>query len=70
MGSLARQIAKKLGAGLVVKAARNREKVKWLLETVGFDAAFNDEENNITGQLRQAVPNEIDVYFNNVGTEH
>ena len=36
----------------------------------GFDFAFNYRNGPVVDQLRQAAPDGIDVYFDNVGAEH
>jgi hypothetical protein len=69
VGSIAGQIAKLKGASLVVGSAGSDEKVRWLRE-IGFDAAFNYKADSVYRQLRQAAPDGIDVYFDNVGDDH
>jgi NADPH-dependent curcumin reductase CurA len=69
VGSLAGQIAKLRGAGRVVGSAGSAAKVKHLTEDLGFDAAFNYKDGPTRPQLRQAAPDGIDVYFDNVGGE-
>ncbi len=69
VGSLAGQIAKKLGAARVIGSAGSAAKVAYLLE-LGFDAAFDYHEGTVTEQLALAAPEGIDVYFDNVGGEH
>ena len=68
VGSIAGQIAKLKGASLVVGSAGSDEKVRWLRE-IGFDAAFNYKAGSVYRQLREAAPDGIDVYFDNVGGE-
>ena len=69
VGSMAGQIAKLKGAGRVIGSAGTDEKVRWLRE-IGFDVAFNYRSGSVLDQLRQAAPDGIDVYFNNVGADH
>jgi len=69
VGSVAGQIAKLKGAARVIGSAGTDEKVRWLYE-IGFDAAFNYKTAPVLGQLRQAAPDGIDVYFDNVGADH
>ncbi len=69
VGSLAGQIAKLRGAGRVVGSAGSAEKVKHLVEDLGFDAAFNYKDGATRAQLKQVAPDGIDVYFDNVGGE-
>jgi NADPH-dependent curcumin reductase CurA len=69
VGSIAGQIAKLKGASRVIGSAGSDEKVAHLLE-LGFDAAFNYKSGPVAQQLKQAAPDGIDVYFDNVGAEH
>ncbi|HET6479242.1 MAG TPA: NADP-dependent oxidoreductase, partial [Actinoplanes sp.] len=46
------------------------EKVRHLVEDLGFDAAFNYRDAPVRKQLREADPDGIDVYFDNVGGDH
>jgi NADPH-dependent curcumin reductase CurA len=69
VGSLAGQIARLRGAARVIGSAGSDEKVRWLAE-IGFDAAFNYKDAPVAAQLRQAAPDGIDVYFDNVGGDH
>ncbi len=69
VGSMAGQIAKLKGAARVIGSAGTDEKVRWLTE-IGFDAAFNYKAAPLFGQLRDAAPDGIDVYFDNVGGDH
>ena len=68
VGSVAGQIAKLRGCR-VIGAAGSAEKVKFLQEECRFDIAFNYKTAPIIEQLNQAVPDGIDVYFDNVGGE-
>ncbi|MBB5158102.1 NADP-dependent oxidoreductase [Saccharopolyspora phatthalungensis] len=70
VGSLAGQIAKLRGASRVIGSAGSAEKVRYLLDEVGFDAAFNYHDGPVAEQLNAAAPDGIDVYFDNVGGEH
>ena len=42
----------------------------YLLEELGFDAAFNYKDGPVPDLLRDAAPEGIDVYFDNVGGDH
>lgn len=68
VGSIVGQIAKIKGAR-VVGIAGSDHKVKYLVESLGFDAAINYKTENMNEALKQACPNGIDVYFENVGGE-
>lgn len=69
VGSAVGQFARHLGASRVIGSAGSEEKVARLKE-LGFDAAINYREGDLVGQLRQAAPEGIDVYFDNVGGDH
>ncbi|MFV2198582.1 NADP-dependent oxidoreductase [Nocardiopsis sp. LOL_012] len=70
VGSTAGQIARRLGATRVVGSAGGPEKKRRLLEDFGFDAAIDYREGDLEGQLAEAAPKGIDVYFDNVGGDH
>lgn len=70
VGSEVGQIAKLKGASRVIGSAGSDEKVKLLVEEYGFDAAFNYKNGDVTQQLKDAAPDGIDVYFDNVGGDH
>jgi NADPH-dependent curcumin reductase CurA len=68
VGSAAGQLASLLGAGKVVGSAGSAEKVRWVTEELGFDAAFNYRDGRVAEQLKEHAP--VDVYFDNVGGDH
>ncbi|WP_044339182.1 MDR family NADP-dependent oxidoreductase [Rossellomorea aquimaris] len=69
VGSVVGQIAKIKGAR-VVGIAGSDEKVSYLTNTLGFDEGINYKTtDNIYATLKEACPNGIDVYFENVGGE-
>ncbi|MEV5544852.1 NADP-dependent oxidoreductase [Streptomyces sp. NPDC052309] len=70
VGSQVGQIARLKGASRVIGSAGSDEKVKLLVEEYGFDAAFNYKSGPVSEQLREAAPDGIDVYFDNVGGDH
>ncbi|MFE3554725.1 NADP-dependent oxidoreductase [Streptomyces sp. NPDC059193] len=70
VGSLVGQFAKIKGASRVIGSAGSDEKVTLLTEKYGFDAAFNYKNGPVAEQLREAAPEGIDVYFDNVGGDH
>jgi hypothetical protein len=70
VGGAVGQIAKTLGASRVIGSAGSAEKVRHVVEDLGFDAAFSYRDGPVSGQLRKAAPDGIDVYFDNVGGEH
>ncbi|MCR8848987.1 NADP-dependent oxidoreductase [Rossellomorea sp. SC111] len=69
VGSVVGQIAKIKGAR-VVGIAGSDEKVSYLTDTLGFDEGINYKTtDNIYKTLKEACPNGIDVYYENVGGE-
>ncbi|MEU7475429.1 NADP-dependent oxidoreductase [Lentzea sp. NPDC042327] len=70
VGQLVGQIARLKGASRVIGSAGSPEKVEYLVEELGFDAAFNYKDGPVAPQLATAAPDGIDVYFDNVGGEH
>jgi hypothetical protein len=69
VGSLAAQIAK-LRGNRVIGSAGSADKVRFLLDELGLDAAFNYRDGPVREQLLAAAPDGIDVYFDNVGGDH
>src|SRR3954453_14291641 len=68
VGSVVGQLAKLAGLTVIGSAGTN-EKVSWLRK-LGFDAAFNYHDGDVTKQLAVAAPEGIDCYFDNVGGDH
>ena len=66
VGTVAGQLAKLRGCR-VIGSAGSAEKVRFLREECGFDAAFNYHEGPVREPLRLSAPDGIDVYFDNVG---
>ena len=70
VGSVVCQIAKLKGCR-VVGSAGSDEKVAWLLNEVGVDAAFNYKTvGDVIAAVGEHCPKGIDVYFENVGGVH
>jgi NADPH-dependent curcumin reductase len=71
VGSVAGQIAKirTRSPARVIGIAGGEEKCRWLVEELGFDAAIDYKTQDVRGALREAAPNGVDVYFDNVGGE-
>src|SRR6202453_470632 len=69
VGSIAAQIAKIKGC-YVVGSTGSDEKVRWLTDVAGIDAAFNYKQGPIRPALKALTPKGVDVYFDNVGGEH
>lgn len=70
VGSIVGQLARKLGAAYVVGSAGSPEKVSYLVDELGFDAAFDYHDGRVDRQLRQVAPAGVDLYFDNVGGDH
>ena len=67
VGSVAGQIAKLQGCR-VVGLAGSEEKCAWLTGALGFDAAINYKTcGDYEAAIREACPEGVDVYFDNVG---
>ena len=64
----------------VVGSTGSKDKVEWLLNQAKVDYAFNykklgagsedNSNNSISSELKDAFPNGIDLYFDNVGGRH
>ena len=64
------QIAKIKGCR-VLGSAGSDEKVAWLLDEAGVDAAFNYKKvDNLRAEIAKYCPEGIDIYFENVGGAH
>ncbi|SFJ09579.1 NADP-dependent oxidoreductase [Thermoflavimicrobium dichotomicum] len=69
VGMVAGQIAKIKGCR-VVGIAGSDQKVQYLTQELGFDAAINYKTTkDIRADLKEACPNGVDIYFDNVGGE-
>ena len=66
VGTIVGQIAKLKGCR-VIGIAGGEEKGRWLVDELGFDAVVDYKNPEFKRQLRAAVPDGIDVYFDNVG---
>jgi NADPH-dependent curcumin reductase CurA len=67
VGSVVGQIAK-LNGCRVVGFAGSEEKVEWLTDDLGFDAAINYKQvEDYQAALDDVAPGGVDVYFDNVG---
>lgn len=69
VGSLAAQFAK-LRGHVVIASAGSDDKVEYLRDELGLDAAFNYRSGRVADLLRDAAPDGIDLYFDNVGGDH
>lgn len=67
VGSMVGQFARLLGAGRVVGSAGGAEKCAWLVDDCGFDHVINYRDEDFGAELPKAVPDGIDLFFDNVG---
>jgi NADPH-dependent curcumin reductase CurA len=68
VGSVAGQIAK-IKDCRVIGIAGGKEKCTWLAEELGFDVTIDYKSEDVRLALREAAPQGVDVYFDNVGGE-
>jgi NADPH-dependent curcumin reductase CurA len=66
VGALVGQIAKLKGAR-VIGIAGGADKVRYLVEELGFDAAIDYKNEDVAAALKEHAPNGINVFFDNVG---
>jgi hypothetical protein len=69
VGALAGQIARLKGAGRVIGSTGSKEKIDFLVQELGFDAAFDYHERPVAEQLAELAPDGVNVVFDNVGGE-
>jgi NADPH-dependent curcumin reductase CurA len=69
VGSVAGQLAKAMGASKVVGIAGGPDKCAWIVDELGFDAAIDYKNENVSKAIKQHLPDGINVYFDNVGGE-
>ncbi|HET6874233.1 MAG TPA: NADP-dependent oxidoreductase [Acidimicrobiales bacterium] len=69
VGSVAAQIAKIKGCW-VVGSTGSADKATWLRDELGLDAVIDYKATPVNRALREAAPEGIDVYFDNVGGDH
>jgi NADPH-dependent curcumin reductase CurA len=70
VGSMVGQFASLAGAKRVVGSAGSIEKVKYLVGELGYDAAFNYKDGPVLKQLQSSFPEGLDIFFDNVGSDH
>jgi NADPH-dependent curcumin reductase CurA len=68
-GSTVGQIAKIKGASKVIGIAGGPQKCSWIAEELGFDETIDYKSEDVTTRLREAAPEGVDLYFDNVGGE-
>jgi len=68
VGSAVGQIGRILGCR-VIGIAGGAEKCRHAVDDLGFDACLDYKAGDLSGALERAVPEGVDVYFDNVGGE-
>lgn len=68
VGQLVGQLAKLAGCR-AVGVAGGAEKKRELVDTFGYDAAIDYKSDDVRAALKEACPDGVDVYFDNVGGE-
>ena len=68
VGSIVGQIAKIKGCR-AVGIAGGAEKCRYLVDTLGFDAAIDYKAEDVKAKLKEHCPDGVHVYFDNVGGE-
>ena len=53
----------------VIGIAGGPEKCAWIVDELGFDEAIDYKSDDVAARLREAAPDGIDLYFDNVGGE-
>ena len=66
VGQVVGQIAKIMGCR-VIGTSGTDEKVRFIVDELGFDLGINYKKENMGISLDSACPNGIDIYFDNVG---
>ncbi len=67
VGQIVGQLAKIAGCGPVVGLAGSPEKVADLTEVYGYDIGIDYKRDDVNAALKEACPNGVDIYFDNVG---
>jgi NADPH-dependent curcumin reductase CurA len=66
-GSTVGQIAKIKGAAKVIGIAGGPKKCAGIIDELGFDEAIDYKSDDVAARLREAAPDGIDLFFDNVG---
>jgi hypothetical protein len=66
VGSTVGQVARLMGAR-AIGIAGSEEKCRYAVDELGYEACINHREGDLRGALKQACPDGVDVYFDNVG---
>lgn len=68
VGSVAVQVAKIFGCK-VIGIAGSRKKIEYLENELGIDKGINYKSGNLNEAIKEACPEGVDVFFDNVGGE-
>ncbi|ANY18657.1 Putative NADP-dependent oxidoreductase YfmJ [Tsuneonella dongtanensis] len=66
VGSVAGQLARIAGCR-TVGTCGGRDKSRWIVDALGYDAAIDYRGADLASAIREALPDGIDIYFDNVG---
>ncbi|WP_087686678.1 NADP-dependent oxidoreductase [Pandoraea sp. PE-S2R-1] len=69
IGSMAGQIARRLGAARVIGSTGSADKAGWMTQALGYDAVIVRNGKPFATQLADAAPDGIDVFVDMVGGE-
>ncbi|QPS88445.1 NADP-dependent oxidoreductase [Serratia plymuthica] len=69
IGSMAGQIARKLGAKRVIGSTGTPEKASWMKRELGYDEVIIRGDGTISDQLHRYAPDGIDIFIDIVGGE-
>lgn len=69
VGQIVGQVAKKRGL-TVIGSVGSDDKLDFIINELGFDSGFNYKKETPDEGLKRLAPNGIDIYFENVGTDH
>lgn len=70
VGSVAGQLARRLGARRVIGSAGGPAKATALVEDLGYHVGIDYHAGSLSDALAEAAPDGIDLYFDNVGGGH
>lgn len=68
VGQVVGQLAKMEGLK-VIGSVGSDEKLKFIIDELGFDAGFNYKKENVSEALQRLAPEGLDIYYDNVGGE-
>ena len=68
VGQLVGQLAKHEGLK-VIGSVGSDDKLKFIIDDLGFDGGFNYKKEKVTEALPRLCPDGIDIYYENVGGE-